>query len=113
MPRSPGNLRPYPRAVVETVARLGENIAAARINRQWRQEDLAAKAGVGRRVIMRIEHGMPGVGIGAWVAALWAMGLHQDVTDLAGPERDEEGQTLAAARRGDRVRPAAVLDDEF
>ncbi len=88
-------------------------MARARINRQWRQEDLAAKAGVTRRVIIRIEEGHLGVGIGAYVAALWAMGLHQNVADVASPERDVEGQTLAAARLGKRVRPATELDDEF
>jgi transcriptional regulator with XRE-family HTH domain len=115
MPRSPQNLRPdrAPAAVVQTVARLGANIAMARTNRQWRQLDLAQKAGVDRRVIMRIEKGHMGVGIGAFVAALWAMGLHHDVADLASPQRDQEGQTLAAARHGDRVRPAAELDDDF
>lgn len=115
MPRTPRNLRPgsAPTAVVQTVARVGANIAAARINRRWRQEDLAAKAGVTRRVIIRIEEGHLGVGIGAYVAALWALGLHQDVTDLASPERDLEGQTLAAARLGQRVRPKTELDDEF
>ena len=71
------------------------------------------KTGVDQRVIMRIEEGHLGVGIGAYVAALWAMGLHQDVSYLASPQRDQEGQTLAAARRGDRVRPATELDDEF
>jgi len=95
------------------VARLGANIAAARINREWRQEDLAAKAGVTRRVIIRVEEGQLGVGIGAYVAALWALGLHQDVADLAGSERDVEGQTLAAARLGKRVRPVRELNDEF
>ena len=115
MPNTPKGLSPQsaPAAVVQSVARLGANIAAARINRALRQADLATKAGLSRRVIIRIEEGHLGVGIGAYVAALWAMGLHQDVVDLASPERDLEGQTLAAARRHERVRPSTELDDEF
>lgn len=113
MARIRRELRPAPSGVAETVARLGANIAAARINRQWRQDDLAAKAGVDRRVIMAIEKGGVGVGIGAYVAALWAMGLHQDVAALASADRDAEGQTLAATRLGERVRLATELDDEF
>lgn len=115
MPKTPKYLRPEtaPAAVTQTVARLGANIAAARINRQWRQQDLALKAGVSRQVIIRIEDGHLGVGIGAYVAALWAMGLHEDVANVASTERDSEGQTLAAARLGQRVRHRTGGDDEF
>lgn len=114
MPKTPRQLRPdsAPAAVVRAVAQLGANIATARKNRRWRQEDLAARAGVTRAVIIRLEEGQLGVGIGAYVAALWAMGLEHHVALLASPERDAEGQTLAAARSGKRVRPATALDDE-
>lgn len=115
MPRTPKYLRPEtaPAAVTQTVETLGANIAAARINRHWRQQDLAEKTGVSRQVIIRIEDGHLGVGIGAYVAALWAMGLQADVGRLAGPEHDLEGQTLAAARLGQRVRHGEGTDDEF
>ena len=115
MPKTPSGLRPdtAPVAVVQTVVRLGANIATARVNRQWRQADLAVKAGLTRQVVIRIEEGKLGVGIGAYVAALWALGLHQDLANVAGPERDVEGQTLAAARRGERVRPPTELSDDF
>jgi transcriptional regulator with XRE-family HTH domain len=115
MPKAPKYLRPEtaPAAVTQTVAHLGANIAAARINRRWRQQDLAEKAGVSRQVIIRIEGGHLGVGIGAYVGALWAMGLHADVGKLAGPEHDLEGQTLAAARLGRRVRHGEGTADDF
>lgn len=115
MPKTPRSLRPdsAPAAVVQSVARLGANIASARINRQWRQQDLADKAGVSRPVVIRIENGHLGVGIGAYVAVLWAMGLHRDIAELASPERDLEGQTLAAARLSKRVRPTTEPDDDF
>lgn len=115
MPRTPTNLSAAsaPAAVRQAVARLGANIASARVNRRWRQEDLAAKAGVTRGVIIRVEAGHLGVGIGAYVAALWALGLHHEVAELASPERDLEGQTLAAAHRGERVRLPTGLDDKF
>lgn len=115
MPKKPKDLRPdrAPAAVAEAITRVGANIAAARINRRWRQTDLATKAGVSRRVIIRIEAGHLGVGIGAWVAALWALGLHHDFADLASAGRDPEGQTLAVARQSKRVHPASELDDEF
>ena len=102
-----------PAAVRESLTQLGRNIAAARLRRRWRQADLAAKAGITRATVIAIEHGRPGTGIGAYVAVLWALGLHGDVALLAAPERDVEGATLEAARLGIRARPPATLDDEF
>ena len=85
----------------------------ARKNRRWRQQDLALKAGLTRRVVIHLEAGQLGVGIGAYVAALRALGLDGDLALLAAPERDAEGRTLAAARTGARVRPGGGLDDDF
>lgn len=113
MSRTPRVRRPPPAAVSEAITRLGANIAVARIHRRWRQADLANKAGVDRRVIIAIEAGQPGVTIASYVAALWALGLHRDVADLASAERDLEGQTLAASRLGQRVRPPTESDDDF
>jgi transcriptional regulator with XRE-family HTH domain len=102
-----------PGAVVDTVAQLGRNIATARIRREFREEDLAAKAGITRTTLRRAEAGALGTGIGAYVAVLWALGLHHDIGEVASPNRDIEGQTLEAARRGQRVRPAGGLNDDF
>lgn len=113
MPRTPRHLRPAPAAVVTIATQFGANIAAARINRRWRQEDLAAKAGVDRRVIMAIEQGQLGVGLGACIAVLWAMGLAAGVADLAGPRQDVQGQRLAPARATKRVRRATALDEDW
>jgi hypothetical protein len=63
--------------------------------------------------LRRVEAGALGTGIGAYAAVLWALGLHGDLADAAAPNRDVEGQTLEAARRGERVRPASGLNDEF
>src|SRR3954451_25363365 len=87
-----------PTAVEQAVSQLGANITTARLRRRWRQEDLAEKAGITRATLVAIEHGKLGTGIGAYVAVLWALGLHADVSRLASPERDAEGLTLEAAR---------------
>lgn len=102
-----------PAAIEQTVARLGANIAAARLRRRWRQQDLAEKAGITRATLIAIEQGKLGTGIGAYVAVLWALGLHGDVAQIAAPERDLEGRTLEAARLGSRARPAIGLSDDF
>ena len=113
MPRRNVNYEAAPAAVLDTVARLGRNIATARVRRQLREEDLSAKAGISRITLRRVEAGALGTGIGAYIAALWALGLHHEVGEIASPQRDIEGQTLEAARRGERVRPAQDLSDEF
>jgi transcriptional regulator with XRE-family HTH domain len=111
MPRRKLNEETAPAAVVEAVAKLGQDIATARVRRQLREEDLATRAGITRATLRRVEAGVLGTGIGAYAAALWALGLHGDLAHLAAPERDLEGQTLEAARRGERVRPPGLSDD--
>ena len=100
-------------AVEESVAQLGANIATARLRRQWRQKDLAEKAGVTRGTVMSVERGKLGTGIGAYVSILWALGLDGDVAMLAAPERDLEGRTLEAARLPERARSSTDLSDDF
>ncbi|HEU4455667.1 MAG TPA: helix-turn-helix domain-containing protein [Longimicrobium sp.] len=102
-----------PAAVEEAVAQLGANIATARLRRQWRQQDLADKAGITRVTLAAIERGKLGTGIGAYVAVLWALGLHDDVALLAAPDRDLEGLTLEAARLPERARQSNKLSDDF
>jgi transcriptional regulator with XRE-family HTH domain len=102
-----------PAAISQVVAELGRNIATARQRRRWRQKDLAEKAGITRATLIAIEQGKLGTGIGAYVAVLWALGLHGDVAELAAPARDLEGATLEAARLPLRARPSSALSDEF
>lgn len=109
------NLGPttVPAAVVELAQRLGANISLARRRRQLRQQDLAAKAGISRLTLLKIERGELGTGLGAYLAVLWALGLDRDIERIANPESDREGATLEAARIGQRVRIARELSDDF
>jgi transcriptional regulator with XRE-family HTH domain len=102
-----------PAAVAQAIQQLGANIATARLRRQWRQQDLADKAGITRVTLAAIEQGKPGTGIGAYVAVLWALNLHEDLALLAAPDRDLEGQTLEAARLPERARSSNELSDDF
>jgi transcriptional regulator with XRE-family HTH domain len=113
MPRNNLTEATAPAAVLNALAKLGRDIATARIRRRLREEDLATRAGITRMTLRRVEAGALGTGIGAYAAVLWALGLHHDLTDAAAPERDIEGQTLEAARRGERVRLPGRLNDEF
>jgi transcriptional regulator with XRE-family HTH domain len=102
-----------PAAAEQALEQLGRNITAARLRRRWRQMDLAAKAGITRATLIAVERGRAGTGIGAYVVVLWALGLHDDVAQIAAPDRDVEGATLEAARLGTRARAAEPLDDDF
>jgi transcriptional regulator with XRE-family HTH domain len=95
------------------VTELGANIATARLRRRWPQAELAEKAGITRPTLVAIEQGKLGTGIGAYVAVLWALGLHGDLAQVAAPEHDLEGRTLEAARLPDRVRRSTRLSDDF
>ena len=109
-----GRIRIAPVAATEDVlVRLGQHIATARMRREWRQEDLARKAGIHPNTLRKVEAGAPGSAIGAYAAALWALGLLEQLAEVARPERDAEGETLAAARLGERARVSNTLDDNF
>jgi ribosome-binding protein aMBF1 (putative translation factor) len=113
MPRQNVNRDAAPAAVQSTVSELGRSIATARIRRRLREEDLAARAGISRATLRRIEAGELGTGIGAYAAVLWALGLEGQLAVVARPETDIEGRTLDAAHRGERVRRARELSDDF
>lgn len=100
-------------ATEEVLERIGRHIATARMRRGWRQEDLAEKAGIHANTLRKVESGAPGTAIGAYAGALWALGLLDQLTEVARPDRDAEGETLAAARLGERVRRSVSYDDDF
>lgn len=102
-----------PRAVVHAAVRLGDNIRTARTRRRMRQSDLARRAGITVPTLRRVEQGSLGTGMGAYLAALWAMGLEDQFAGLAAPASDLEGRTLQAADRGERVRLRDELDRDF
>ncbi len=101
-------------ATVEMMIRaLGTHLADARKRRRWTQEQLAAKAGITRQTLAKMERGSLGTSLSAYAAVLWAMGLHHPLMTLAAPEQDREGQVLEKARRGKRMRSTDAADADF
>lgn len=113
MSRKLQNQASSPAAVVENARRLGANIAVARRRRRLSQADLAAKAGISRPTLIRVEAGELGTALGAYTAVLWALGLDRDVPSIASPETDREGVTLEVARLGKRMHTPRSLSDDF
>jgi len=81
---------------------LGANLRTARLRRNLSIVDVALKIGVGRRAVSDAEKGKPSTGIAVYLGILWAVGLLEQVRDVADPAKDAEGLTLSLAR--DRVR---------
>jgi transcriptional regulator with XRE-family HTH domain len=102
-----------PGEVTEAIARLGRNIATARVRRRMSQRDLGRRAGISHITMGRVEAGHPTTAIGAYWAALWALGLEREFKELAAPDRDEEGKALELAREPRRVRHSGGLDADF
>lgn len=103
-----------PAKVENILLQLGRNIRIARLRRRMRLQDLAEHVGISRYVMSDIEKGKPTTAIAAYVAALWALGLTDDLHHIADPDRDAEGKALedmtlpkTAAKR------KKVLDNDF
>jgi transcriptional regulator with XRE-family HTH domain len=99
--------------MAERIVALGQRIRAARMHRQWRQVDLAERAGLSRSTIEAIERGEPGTAIGAYVQVLWTMGLDRELDLVADPGLDREGLALTISTSDKRVRPTRKLDNAF
>lgn len=113
MPRKSKIVDAPPAAVQETLERLGRNIRTARVRRKLPQKELAKRVGVSRFVVADIEKGKPSTGIAAYVGALWALGLLDDMRRVADPDRDEEGKTLERARSPKTAGRGRTMSDEF
>ena len=96
-----------PYAVEQALKRLGANLRTARLRRNLRIADVAQKIGTGLRVVADAERGKRSTGIAVYAALLWALDLLHQLEDVAAPEQDEEGQTLALANERARARPTS------
>ena len=83
-----------PAAVQQELIRLGRDIRTARLHRNWRLEDLAARLGVSRFTVADVEKGKPGTSAAAYLGALWALGLQ----DPGGRPGTPGGSTHRPAR---------------
>lgn len=102
-----------PYAVEQTLKRLGANLRTARLRRNLTISDIAEKIGTGDRAVADAEKGKPSTGIVVFAAMLWALDLLDQISDVAAPETDQEGQALALSRERSRARPRIGLDNDF
>jgi transcriptional regulator with XRE-family HTH domain len=102
-----------PAAVEEALNRLGRNIRTARLRRRLTRQDLAGRIGISRQVLAQIEKGKPTTAVAAYLGALWALGLLNQLKDVADPDRDEEGKILERTRSPQTAPKRRKMDDDF
>src|SRR5213079_2980453 len=78
----------FPPAVAQSLKRLGENLAVARIRRKESQRLWAGRLGVSVPTLIRMEQGDPSVSAGIYATALWLIGRAQALPELADPNND-------------------------
>lgn len=102
-----------PYAVEQALARLGTNLRTARVRRKLTIEEMAEKIGTGPRAVSDAEKGKPSTSIAVYMALLWALGLLDQMEDVADPVKDKEGQILALSRERTRARQSGEIDNDF
>jgi transcriptional regulator with XRE-family HTH domain len=77
------------------IAKLGRDLSRARRARRISTTDMAARMGIGRSTLHRLEHGDPGVSLNTLAMALSVLGLFDRLADLADPAADDIGLMMA------------------
>lgn len=103
-----------PAAVDRALKELGANLALARQRRKESQRSWATRLSVSVPTLIRMERGDPSVGMGVYATALWLMGRHTALPEVADPAQDLNAleQDIEAVRqRGRRLsrKPEAAL----
>ena len=105
---------PTPREPAKkALERLGSRLRVARTNRKLRQVDLADRIGRSRATVGEIEKGSGRVEIEAYISALAALGLLDELDLVADPGLDRDAQALVFSSADKRVRPRRKIDNDF
>jgi hypothetical protein len=95
-----------PASAAKALRDLGENLALARQRRKESLRAWASRMAVSVPTLIRMEKGDPSVGMGVYATALWLMGRHAALPDVAAPALDLNAleQDIEAVRqRGKRL----------
>lgn len=93
-----------PTPVLRAIAKLGADVRDARRRRRVTMALLAERACISRTTLAHIERGDPGVSLGNYARAMFALGLIDRVADLADPRHDEVGLAIDRERLPQRIR---------
>ena len=102
MAMSQTNSIPLPAA--HALRKLGRDLALARRKRGLSTSDMAARLFVSRDTLWRMERGDSSVALGTLATAIFVLGLHDRLANLAAPARDELALSLDERRLPQRIR---------
>lgn len=92
-----------PAQAADALRRLGADLALARVRRKESLKSWAKRIGVSVPTVMRMEAGEPSVSIAVYGSALWLVGRHAALAELASPQNDLgalESEVTAAIKTG-------------
>jgi hypothetical protein len=78
-----------PPATLDALAKLGADLAVARLRRKESLASWATRMGVTVPTLLNMEAGQPSVSIGIYLTALWLIGRDSALGQLASPALDE------------------------
>lgn len=87
-----------PLPVSHSLRKLGRDLSLARRKRSISTTDMAARLFVSRDTLWRLERGDPSVSAGTLATAIFVLGLHDRLANLAAPSSDEVALSLDEQR---------------
>jgi transcriptional regulator with XRE-family HTH domain len=109
MPAQPTS--PPPLAVRRALRDIGGHVQTWRKLRGLTQNQLADRAGIDRKSLIRLEHGEAGVSFGLVLRVLHALGVLDELPAAVDPYASDLGRMRADEQLPRRVRPREVKDD--
>ena len=99
---------PLPLPVKRALAKLGNDLRAARLRRRIPTTLMAQRAFISRTTLGKVEKGNPSVSLGIYVTVLFILGMTARLEELADVRNDALGLRLDEERLPKRIRHRAV-----
>src|SRR5437763_2148818 len=97
-------IRALPVPVKRALAKLGEDLSAARKRRRIPMAVMAERAFITRKTLGRVERGDPGVSLGIYASVLFVLGMVDRVAGLVDAATDRLGVVLEDEQLPRRIR---------
>jgi DNA-binding XRE family transcriptional regulator len=97
------DMESLPVPVKNAMGKLGSDLRDARLRRRIPVALMASRVFISRTTLVKLEKGDPGVAMGTYAAALWALGMIDRLRELASAGSDEVGLALEGERLPKRI----------